>query len=80
MLSVRQVVFFLLYFNEHSIQLFMCLSPRSFTSRIWSQDLVVGWQIWNFFLIGGLCLCSPIFCGERGFFRGGGGGGDERGM
>lgn len=48
-LSVRQVVFFLLYFNEHSIQLFMCLSPRSFTSRIWSQDLVVGWQIWNFF-------------------------------
>lgn len=70
-LSVRQVVCFLL--NGCSIQLFMCLSVGylcSFTSRICRQDPVVGWQLWV--LNRGLCLCSPIFSGEHGFFSGGG--------
>ncbi len=62
-------------FNGCFIQLFMCLSAGylrdllhpGFGVRI--QCLGGRFGILN----RGLCLCSPIYCGERGFFRGGGG-------
>lgn len=45
------------------------------------QDLKSGSSGWvadlGFFFLIGACVCSPIFCAERGFFRGGGA--DERG-
>lgn len=41
------------------------------------QDLKSGSSGWvadlGFFFLIGACVCSPIFCAERGFFRGGGG-------
>lgn len=79
-LSVKQVVYFLFLMDAPFN--YSCASLLAFSTSFWSQDPVVGWQIWEifcfvFFLMGAQCLCSPMFCGERGFFRGGGA--DERG-
>lgn len=66
---VKQVVYFLP--NGFSFHAPLCwLSSGSFTSRIWSQDPVVGWQIWGFLIESCVCV-SPVFYAERAFFRGG---------
>ena len=44
----------------------------------WVADLGVVVFFLFFFLMGAQCLCSPMFCRERGFFRGGRGGGGVR--
>lgn len=64
--------------NGCFIQLFMCLSAGFLHvllesgSSGWVADLGVFFVLFCF-LMGAQCLCSPMFCGERGFIRGGGG-------
>lgn len=50
------------------------------TTKVWSQDWVAdldfflffSLSLFFFFLNRGPCLCLAVFCGEHGFFKGGG--------